>query len=127
MMDIQKTIIQNYVEAYNNFDVEKMIENFGSTVIFENISGGVSNMRLEGIEAFKEQANQAKSYFETRKQTIVSWNMVNDTIEIELLYEATLAMDFPNGLKKGDKLNLNGKSIFKFTKENKILSLTDIS
>ncbi|MCU0440054.1 MAG: nuclear transport factor 2 family protein [Raineya sp.] len=126
-MDIQKTIIQNYVEAYNNFDVEKMIENFGSTVIFENISGGVSNMRLEGIEAFKEQANQAKSYFETRKQTIVSWNMVNDTIEIELLYEATLAMDFPNGLKKGDKLNLNGKSIFKFTKENKILSLTDIS
>jgi hypothetical protein len=126
-MNIQKIIIQNYIEAYNSFDIEKMLENFDSAVIFENISGGVSNMRLEGIEALKEQANQAKNYFETRKQTIIAWNIIDNTVEIELLYEATLAMDFPNGLKKGDKLNLSGKSIFKFTEENKILSLTDIS
>jgi len=126
-MNIQKIIIQNYIEAYNSFDIEKMLENFDSAVIFENISGGVSNMRLEGIEALKEQANQAKNYFETRKQTIIAWNIIDNTVEIELLYEATLAMDFPNGFKKGDKLNLSGKSIFKFTEENKILSLTDIS
>jgi hypothetical protein len=37
-----------------------------------------------------------------------------------------LAKDLPNGLKKGQELNLSGKSIFKFS-GNKITSLTDLS
>ena len=35
-------------------------------------------------------------------------------------------MDFPNGLKKGQELNLIGKSIFEFDGD-KIIKLTDVS
>jgi len=37
-----------------------------------------------------------------------------------------LGIDFPNGLKKGQKLELKGKTIFTF-KNNKIISISDIS
>lgn len=48
----------------------------------------------------------------------------NETTEID--YSATLATDLPNGLKKGHKIELKGKSIFKFL-DNKIIELIDIS
>jgi hypothetical protein len=35
-------------------------------------------------------------------------------------------MDFPNGLQKGQELDLTGKSIFKFSGDT-IIKLTDIS
>jgi hypothetical protein len=35
-------------------------------------------------------------------------------------------MDFPNGLKKGEEISLDGKSIFEFSEDGKIMKLTDI-
>jgi hypothetical protein len=46
--------------------------------------------------------------------------------EIEIEYYAVLAMDFSNGMKKGNEIRLNGKSIFVF-KNNKIIRITDFS
>jgi len=46
--------------------------------------------------------------------------------EIEIEYFGILAIDFPNGMKKGGEIKLNGKSIFEFNDE-KIIRLTDIS
>ena len=48
----------------------------------------------------------------------------NET-EIEVDYSAVLAADFPNGMRKGEKLQLKGKSVFKFL-EDKIVALTDM-
>ena len=41
-------------------------------------------------------------------------------------YRATVAMELPNGLKPGDTLRLQGKSIFRFD-DGKIISIEDIS
>jgi hypothetical protein len=49
-----------------------------------------------------------------------------DKTEIEIDYSAIAAMNFPNGLQKGEELVLKGKSVFTF-KNNKIITLTDIS
>jgi hypothetical protein len=83
-------------------------------------------MSLSGLTSFKEQAELAKNYFSLNKQTIKSYLHCNNETEIEIDYYAILAMDFPNGLKKGDELQLKGKSIFKFSGD-KIIKLTDIS
>ena len=122
----REKIIKDYITAYNNFDIEKMLTHLDEQIKFENISNGVTNMTLTDLNSFREQAEQAKKIFTTRKQTIKSWTHQDNLTEIEIEYNAVLAIDLPNGLKKDDILNLEGKSIFKFSKD-KIIELTDIS
>jgi allophanate hydrolase subunit 1 len=122
----REKIIKDYITAYNNFDIEKMLTHLDEQIKFENISNGVTNMTLTDLNSFREQAQQAKKLFTTRKQTIKSWTHQDNLTEIEIEYNAVLAIDLPNGLKKDDILNLEGKSIFKFSGD-KIIELTDIS
>ena len=125
-MIYREAIIHNYIDAYNQFNIEKMVADFDENVVFENISNGERNMLLTGLEAFKEQAEQAKQYFSERAQRARSFaHQENETV-VEVDYTATLAMDLPNGLKKGMELHLQGKSVFLFS-GNKIVRLTDIS
>lgn len=125
-MDKREKIISAYVEAYNNFDVFKMIANFSDKIIFINIQNTETSMTLNGIEEFKTQAELAKSYFSKRHQIIKSFKHEGDKSEIEIEYYGVLAIDFPNGLKKGQEIQLKGKSIFEF-KEDKIIKLIDES
>src|SRR5690606_36066206 len=119
--------IYQYIEAYNQFDVPNMVVNMSDTIIFLNMENNKSTIRLEGINEFKEQAVEAVSYFPQRQQTILTvmhkWNSTEITVD----YHAIAAMDFPNGIKKGDQVKLKGKSIFEFSPDGKIVKLTDIS
>ena len=123
----RELVIRNYIKAYNAFDVRGMVKDMDPSLLFENISNGQVNMSLQGIESFKKQAEQALDYFSSRNQNILSIRHEKEQSIVEIAYEAQLAMDFPNGLKKGDKIQFNGQSIFRFTENNRIISLTDIS
>lgn len=125
MIDRER-IIQNYIEGYNGFDIDKMVADFDSNIIFENVQNGQINVSLEGLEAFRQQAVLAKSYFTTRQQKIKSFKHEDNKTEIEIDYKAVLAMDLPNGLKNGQEFHVTGKSVFEFN-GNKIIRLTDIS
>ncbi|MBK8611846.1 MAG: nuclear transport factor 2 family protein [Chitinophagaceae bacterium] len=122
----REKIITNYVEGYNQFDIEKMVTDLDENMMFKNIQNGETNMTLTGLTEFRLQAEHAKSYFTTRKQTIKTFNHLGNETEIEIDYYAVLGIDFPNGLKRGQELNLKGKSVFKFS-GHKIIELTDIS
>ena len=126
MKNHYKYIIENYINAYNRFDIEGMIKDLDENIVFENVTNGDINLNTEGIEAFKEQAEAAKQYFEKRKQTIESWEISDPIVEIKISYKATVAIDLPNGLKKGDTLELAGSSIFEIENE-KIKRITDKS
>ena len=119
-------IIQDYVNAYNNFDVHCMIKNLHEDVIFKNISNDEVNLTTKGKLAFEEQALQAKQYFKTRQQSITNIVFTNEIAEISIDYRGIIAFDLPNGLKENDKIELQGKSIFRFI-DNKIIEITDIS
>lgn len=125
-MQQRELIISNYVKAYNSFDVEGMLKDLAPTIKFENVSNGDVNMELDGIEAFQKQAKQAAQLFESREQIIRSFKHTGNKTEIAIDYNAVLAVDLPNGLKKGDELNLKGHSIFTFNGE-KIVGIMDIS
>nr|WP_199000248.1 nuclear transport factor 2 family protein [Flavobacterium sp. ASV13] len=125
MIDREK-IIQNYIDGYNEFDANKMMADFGDEIVFENIQNSEVNMTLNGLNEFKEQAEKAKSYFSKRSQVITVFNHFESKTEIEIAYCAVLAMDFPNGMKRGQELNLKGKSVFEFL-DNKIIKLSDVS
>jgi hypothetical protein len=124
--ELREKIIDNYIKAYNNFDVDSMLANVDESISFENISNGETNMTLAGIAAFKEQALQAAMLFKNRQQTVTAIEHSTDHIEVNIAYHAVLAIDLPNGMNAGDELNLTGKSIFKFDGD-KIISITDIS
>jgi len=125
-MKHREQIIQNYIDAYNRFDIERMMRDFDESIIFENISNDTVNMRLEGLSEFKAQAEIAKNLFSGREQVIRSFNHREDETEIEIDYHAIMNADLPNGLKKGDEINLRGRSVFRFSGD-KIVGLTDIS
>jgi hypothetical protein len=125
-MGDKEAIVKNYVNAYNNFDVNGMMAEMDQSIVFENVSDGKVDMTLNGLDEFKAQAEQGKNLFSSRKQTITRFTHSNEQTEIEIAYHAILAIDLPNGMKKGDELNLSGRSIFKFAGD-KIVGLTDIS
>ncbi|MGG4220777.1 nuclear transport factor 2 family protein [Paenibacillus jamilae] len=121
-----RDIIKNYLEAYNSFEIEIMVELLHKDIIFRNISNGETTTETRGIRAFRELAEQSSTMFSSRCQTITDYSIINDKVEVGIDYEGTLAVDFPNGLKSGDKLQLKGKSIFEI-KEGKISSIEDYS
>jgi hypothetical protein len=125
MTDREK-MIENYIEGYIQFDINKMVADFDYNIIFKNIQNDEVNMSLIGLDEFRHQAEQAKTYFTNRTMTVKSFLHLDNETEIEIDYHAILAIDLPNGLKKGQELNLKGKSIFKFS-GNKISELKDIS
>jgi hypothetical protein len=125
-MTYREKIITNYIDGYNQFDIDKMVANFDNDIVFENIQNDEINMSVKGLTAFKQQAEQANTYFTTRTQTITSFKHLENNSEIEIDYFAILNIDLPDGLKKGQELNLKGKSIFYFMDE-RIIKLIDIS
>ena len=127
ILNDRTTKIFRYMQAYNSMEVKNMIADFSDDIIFQNVMNGEKTMELQGLEEFKNQAIEALSYFSERKQSIESITHNSSCTEISIAYKAIAAMDFPNGLKKGDEINLKGKSIFEFSTEGKISRLTDIS
>lgn len=128
-MDLQQhreAIIRHYIDAYNRFDVEGMLKNFDPDIVFENVSGGAVNMSLQGISAFRQQAEGAVQVFSEREQRIERITFHGDTAEVAIHYRGTLAVDIPNGPKAGDSIELEGRSVYEF-EGDKIVRLTDIS
>ena len=122
----RKNIVGRYVRAYNRFDVEAMVAEFDEEVIFKNIAGGEVTLELQGLDAFRKQAEQAAGLFSEREQKIENINCRGDVCEAAIEYEGKLACDLPNGLKAGDLIRLKGKSVFVF-RGRKIYRLEDIS
>lgn len=123
----QTSTIVHYINAYNAFKPKDMCADMANDVLFENIHDGNITMSLNGKDAFLEQAMSMLDLFTSRKQTITSIIHRGNISEITIDYEAKLAKDLPNGLKKGDELRLKGKSIFEFSDDGKIVKLVDVS
>ncbi|MBW6501727.1 MAG: nuclear transport factor 2 family protein [Bacteroidales bacterium] len=123
---LYQEIVEKYVEAYNSFDIENMISDMHDNVRFENISNDEVTLLTNGITELKNQAEQAKLYFKEREQRITNIEFNKDQVVIEIDFKGILAVDSHDGRKAGDKVELKGRSIFRF-KDNKIIELKDIS
>lgn len=60
MMMNREKMIKNYIDGYNQFDINKMVADFDDNVIFENTQNGETNVFLTGLSAFKQQAEHAR-------------------------------------------------------------------
>jgi hypothetical protein len=117
----QQQIIEAYIQAYNQFDIAGMMANLSEGVVFENVTNGIVDLRLEGIEAFRQQAEAATAYFSQRQQIPTNRMFEGNVVTVSIEYKAALAIDLPNGMKNGDTLTLQGTSRFEFEGEAIVL------
>lgn len=122
---MQQTIEQ-YIAAYNHFDVDGMLTKLHPEVVFKNVSNGEVDLITNGLAEFKDQAQEATAFFSQRKQQITDFKIKDQQAEVWIDYEATLAIDLPNGMKKGEQIALKGRSVFSF-ENDLIVSITDYS
>ena len=122
----RKAIIEEYISAYNALDVERMLSFVHQEVEFQNISGGEVNAVAYGIEELRKMAEQSRQLFSFRHQSIISIEDQGEVVAVAIKFKAVLAADLPNGMKAGNSLNLEGKSIFEF-KDGKLWRIEDYS
>ncbi|MDO7854155.1 nuclear transport factor 2 family protein [Hymenobacter convexus] len=121
-----KQLVESYIEAYNCFDVDGMLAPLREDVVFRNISNSEVTLTTTGKAAFRQQAEQATHYFSEREQRVTDWQVNDQRVEVAIDYTAVAAIEFPNGLKPGDALHLQGKSVFEI-ENGQIISIEDIS
>jgi ketosteroid isomerase-like protein len=107
--------IHRYLDAYNNFDIDGMIEVLAPDIRFENVLGDEVNAKTSGKTEFEVLARQSAQLFAFRKQTVKTIKIEGDSAFVEIEFEGVLAQDLPNGLKAGETLVLKGTSEFVFT------------
>ncbi|GAB2850075.1 nuclear transport factor 2 family protein [Hymenobacter ruber] len=121
-----KQLVEAYIEAYNRFDVDGMLAPLHEDVVFRNVSNGEVNLTTTCKAAFRQQAEQATRYFSEREQRVTDWQTSGSRVEVAIDYSAVAAIEFPNGLKPGDTLQLQGRSVFEI-ENGQIISIEDIS
>jgi len=122
----KKNLIERFIRAYNSFDVDGMVALLHPECSFQNVSGGQINASAAGISQFRELAEKSKSVFSSRHQTITSCQFEGQTVTVGIEYEGVLRADLPNALKAGERIQLKGKSVFKF-RDGLIFQITDYS
>jgi hypothetical protein len=121
-----KEFIYRYIDAYNSFDIDAMMERLAPDIQFENVSRGEVNAKTSGKAEFEVLARQSARLFSHRKQMVKTIRIERDNAFVEIEFEGILAQDMPNGLKAGQRLTLQGTSEFVF-KNGFISSIVDRS
>ncbi|GAS80323.1 nuclear transport factor 2 family protein [Paenibacillus amylolyticus] len=116
-----KDLIEKYLSAYNTFNIDGMIGVLNENIHFRNISKGEVNSETKGIQEFRTLAEQSIQVFSQRRQVIKNITFAGDKAEVDIDYEGVLSSDLPNGMKAGETLKLQGKSIFQMKDKNLIL------
>ena len=121
-----RSLVDQYLDAYNRRDVDGMLAGIHPQVEFKNISAGVVNASARGVAELRNLAQQSLSLFSERRQVIDSFEGQGSRAVASITFYAVVAKDLPNGLKKGQVLNLSGRSEFEF-QDGAISKITDIS
>jgi ketosteroid isomerase-like protein len=121
-----RALIQDYIDAYNRFDVDGMLACVHPEIQFKNVSNGVVTAEADGIEALRRMAEQSKTLFSERNQTVLAFESGNGQVAVSVAFRAVPVVDLPGGMKRGQELKLTGRTEFRF-KAGKIRRITDIS
>jgi hypothetical protein len=121
-----RALVDRYIDAYNRMDIPAMLLTVHPDVVFKNISGGSVDASTNGVAEFRALAEQSLPLFTERYQDILSFEANETQAVASIGFRAIVANDLPNGLKKGQVLNLSGRSEFEFS-DGTISKITDIS
>jgi ABC-type proline/glycine betaine transport system ATPase subunit len=119
-----KEIINKFIAAHNSFDIDSMVSLLHPEVQFKNISNEEVDVQTEGKEEFEKLARQSATLFREREQKVISCSEADNKVNVEIQYRAILAVDLPNGLRSGDRMEMQGRSEY-IIKDGLIYSVID--
>ncbi len=122
----KRALVDRYLSAYNAFDIDGMMTALHPAIEFRNITGGEVNARASGLDELRKLAGQANAIFSSHEQTIIKFEAEDDRAAVEVQFRGVIAADFPNGMKRGQALELIGRTEFGF-RDGLICAITDIS
>lgn len=110
----QRAIVENFIHSFNSYNIEGMTKDLAENFGYEHLRNGEAGLRAIGIESFKELLRSAEHTYKSRQETIESWELSKYHIEIESSFKGTLATDLSNGMKMGDVIAFDVRTIFEF-------------
>ena len=123
----RRALVDRYIEAYNRFDIDGMLQTLHPDIAFRNLSGGTETARADGLPALRALAVQSAALFAERRQQVVDFTCHgDDAAEAAIEFSARLAIDLPDGPRRGEQLKLRGRSEFRFS-DGAIVAITDFS
>ena len=120
----EKELIERYLAAYNQLDVDGMLAVLAPDVRFEHWSGDALAVASDGIDAFRTLAEQALIMFSAREQKVTALAARGDVLVAQIDWRGTLAVAIPDGPAAGTELGLRGESEFGFA-DGKIARIVD--
>ena len=79
-------MVEDYILAYNNFDVPGMVSYLHEDMLFQNISQGKVTLELKGRNSFTRQAYQAVNLFKKREIKITEVNFEKEDMIVKIDY-----------------------------------------
>lgn len=125
-MKRHEELINIYVKGFNDFNMKKMLLPLHSKIVFENHVKDELTMKLEGVKAFKKQAQKGFDTVSKRRREILSIEHKEEYSETITSYTATMKVDIGEQMKKGEVITLTWKSKF-FFKDDRISRIEDYS
>ncbi len=110
----RRKVIEQYVEAYNRFDVDGMLALLTPDVRFENVSGEKVTASSSGLGGFRQLAEQGAALFSERAQTITALQFGPASVVASIAWRGVFAVDVPDGPTAGTTIELAGESEFAF-------------
>jgi ketosteroid isomerase-like protein len=124
--DEMRALIERYIDAYNRFDVTAILAVTHRDVEFLNIANGETTVAIQGADALRALALQSMMMVSERRQTPTSFEFTPEGANVGIHFSATLSVDLPSGMKKGDRMELEGRTEFAF-RDGLISRIADIS
>lgn len=119
-------ILQRYLSAYEKKDVEAMLATMTPDVVFEDLPNGHEPTSTNGKEALWTLARQSAQCFSSRRQTVTDAVVAGDRVALQVVFEAVVACDLPNGWRAGQAVRLTGASFFTL-RDGLIARVVDLS
>lgn len=119
-----KQIIEEYIQAYNEMDVENMMLNMDQTIEYEQQINRRIQLKLTGFREFKDHAELSKQLVTSRKQTAKNFEFEGNAVFVEIEFEGILAKDLDLHHKKSNHFQTTSTSEFVFF-QNKIIQIIE--
>lgn len=113
----KRIVIEQYIDAYNRFDVDGMLALLTPDVLFENVSGGQVTASASGIVEFRRLAGQGAALFSERRQVVTALEFRPASVVASIAWSGVFATDVPGGPTAGTAIALEGESEFEFAGE----------
>jgi steroid delta-isomerase-like uncharacterized protein len=111
----RQALIETYIDAYNRFDIDGMLQLVSDDVRFEHHAGGDLSVATDGKADLEKLARVGAQLFSSRRQRIVEISDDGERVHATIDFHGEIAEDIPDGPGAGTIIEMQGTSEFAFS------------